>query len=310
MNTYLNKPDQNLLPWQVTGLTDGEGSFVYSITSRGKGLTGHKISLEFKVTQKTHSEGVLYGLQQYFGCGSVVIDNRKTDTKKFHINSLNSILEKVIPHFDKYPCLTSKELNYKDWKKISLIMSRKEHLTEKGMEEIKNIVSIMNKNRSFEDKYNHCKSFLGLSLQDSNYVINTNFSPYWVQGFLTGEGLFYIYLNDATINPSLELGQNNHDVAVLIALKKFFNGGYIKPKYNFNDLEQCKNSRSLNRFILRNTESIIEFVDQYPMLTRKQLDYVDWKKAVELKNKGLHKTAEGLALIHEIVSKMNSKRDF
>ena len=46
------------------------------------------------------------------------------------------------------------------------------------------------------------------------------------------------------------------------------------------------------------------------MLTRKQLDYVEWKKAVELKNKGLHKTAEGLALIHEIVSKMNSKRDF
>ena len=45
------------------------------------------------------------------------------------------------------------------------------------------------------------------------------------------------------------------------------------------------------------------------MLTRKHLDYVDWKKVVDLKNKGLHKTEEGLALINEIVSKMNSKRD-
>lgn len=118
MNRNFTKPNQILIPWQVTGLTDGEGSFVYSITNTGKGSTGQKISLEFKVTQKTHSEGVLYELKEYFGCGNVVIDNRKTDTKKFHINSLKLLLEKVIPHFDEYPCLTSKELNYKDWKKI------------------------------------------------------------------------------------------------------------------------------------------------------------------------------------------------
>ena len=121
--------------------------------------------------------------------------------------------------------------------------------------------------------------------------------------------MFYHYLNGTVINPYLELGQNSHDVAILIALKKFFNGGYIKPKYNFNDLEECKNSRSINRFIFRNTKTIIQFVDLYPMLTRKHLDYVDWKKVVELKNKGLHKTVEDLTLINEIVSKMNSKRD-
>ena len=49
-NRNFTKPNQKLLPWQVTGLTDGEGSFVYSICNTGKGLTGQKISLEFKVT--------------------------------------------------------------------------------------------------------------------------------------------------------------------------------------------------------------------------------------------------------------------
>lgn len=297
--------NKNLMPWQVTGLTDGEGSFVYSKDNTGKGPTGQKFSLEFKVTQKTHSEGILYELKDYFGCGNVVIDNRKTDTKKFHIKSLNLILEKVIPHFDKYPCLTSKELNYKDWKKICLIMSQKGHLNIEGMAEINQIILSMNKNRSFEDKYNHCKS----SLELSNNEVKYNLSPHWVQGFLTGEGTFYNYLNGTVINSSLELGQNSHDVAILIALKQFFNGGYIKPKYNFNDLEECRNSRSLNRFVFRDTETIIKFVDQYPMLTRKHLDYLDWKKIVELKNKGLHKTVEGLALINEIVSKMNSNRN-
>jgi hypothetical protein len=45
------------------------------------------------------------------------------------------------------------------------------------------------------------------------------------------------------------------------------------------------------------------------MLTRKQLDYLDWKKIVELKNTGQHKTEEGLTLIKEIISKVNSGRD-
>lgn len=308
-NTNFTKPRLNskLTPWQVTGLTDGEGSFVYSISKTG--LTNYKISLEFKVTQKTHSEGILYELKEYFQCGNVVIDNRKTDTKKFHICSLEFILEKVIPHFDLYPCITSKELNYRDWRKIAIMMKHKEHLNNKGIQKILDIVSQMNTNRSFDDKYNYCKSALGMTLDaNGKFLIKYDLPKDWVQSFLTGEGLFYIYSDGTNIQPSLELGQNSHDVAVLLALKKFFNGGYIKPKYNFSNLEECKNSRSVNRFILRNTETIIQFVDQHPMLTRKYLDYVDWKKIVGLKNAGLHKTVEGLTLISQMLSKMNSKR--
>lgn len=33
------------------------------------------------------------------------------------------------------------------------------------------------------------------------------------------------------------------------------------------------------------------------MLTRKHLDYTDWKKIVELKSNGAHKTEEGLNFI-------------
>jgi len=84
------------------------------------------VKLEFKVTQKTHSEGVLYELKNYFGCGSVVIDNRKSDTKKYHINALSDILAKIIPHFEKYPCLTSKFLNFKAFKKIAFIVKNKD----------------------------------------------------------------------------------------------------------------------------------------------------------------------------------------
>ena len=67
-------------------------------------------------------------------------------------------------------------------------------------------------------------------------------------------------------------------------------------------------SRSLNRYIFRDTKVIIDFVKEYPMLTRKQLDYLDWKKIVDLKSEGAHKTSEGLNLMKQIISKINSKR--
>jgi hypothetical protein len=314
------KPRDNelLMPWQVTGLADGEGGFNCSILNTRKGLTGKTVKLEFKVTQKTHSEGILYELKKFFDCGSVVIDNRKTDTKKYHVTALSHILEKIIPHFDSYPCLTSKNLNFSDWKKIVLIMSKKEHLTIKGMEKIIKLASKMNKGRSFEAKYEFCKSSLGMTiLPNGDIETKCDFPAHWIQTFLTGESMFYTYVSEKTsrgktyqgCDSSLELGQNSHDVAILLNLKKFFNSGYIKPKYNYDNIDECKNSRSVNRYVLRDTETIIKFVDQYPMLTRKHLDYLDWKKIVELKSTGAHKTVEGLELITKIISNVNSRRE-
>jgi hypothetical protein len=67
-------------------------------------------------------------------------------------------------------------------------------------------------------------------------------------------------------------------------------------------------SSSVNRFIFRDTNSIIGFVDKYPMLTRKYLDYLDWRKSIRLKINNAHKTKKGLELMKRITSKMNSKR--
>jgi hypothetical protein len=77
-------------------------------------------------------------------------------------------------------------------------------------------------------------------------------------------------------NLSLEVAQNSHDVSVLLALKQFFEAGYIKPKYNVNELEECLNSRSVNRYILRSPiEKLVKFLSDYPMKTRKILDFKD-----------------------------------
>jgi len=135
----------------------------------------------------------------------------------------------------------------------------------------------------------------------------------WVQAFIDGEGMFYNYISEKKtrnntylgVDSSLEIAQNSHDVAVLFAIKFFFDAGYLKPKYNVFYLSECKNSRSVSRFILSDTDKIIKFLDKYYLLTRKLLDYEDWKKIVAIKKTGAHKTSEGLNLMREIKERMN-----
>jgi LAGLIDADG endonuclease len=112
--------------------------------------------LEFKISQKKHSVGLLYEIKKFFGCGRINVDNNKTDTMKFVITNIDDLMNKVIPHFDEYTLKTSKCLNYLDFKKAVFIMNEKEHYNIEGINNLKKIKSNMNKARSFKDKFDYC----------------------------------------------------------------------------------------------------------------------------------------------------------
>lgn len=108
-----------------------DGSFVITSQKTNSKL-GRKINLEFKVTQKGTSIDVLYALVNYFDCGTVVINNRLDNTYKYHVTNLTDLLEKVIPHFDSYPLVTSKALRpyraHQDFKQVAHMKKQKLHL--------------------------------------------------------------------------------------------------------------------------------------------------------------------------------------
>lgn len=71
-NRDFSKPQHfKLDPWQITGFTDGEGSFICSILNSENGST--RVKLEFKIAQKSHSEGVLLEIQNHFGCAATPV---------------------------------------------------------------------------------------------------------------------------------------------------------------------------------------------------------------------------------------------
>lgn len=299
--------------WYITGISDGEGSFQITIqNNKGKGKTGYKPFLEFKITQKEHSTGILYEIKKYFKCGRINIDNRKTKTMKFVVTNNDDLLKKIIPHFEKFPLKTSKYLNYLDFKNAVLLISNKEHYEKKGIIKLKEIKSSMNKSRLFEDKYNYCWNNCILKLE-----------PEWVEGFIDGEGSFQCEINTInnknikdnsniynTISFSLQIKQSNHDVAILYAIKNFFSSGYLKPKYDIKNLEATKNAvRNTTALWIRNSEVISKFIDLYPLYTIKRLDYFDWKRLIMLKKEKRHLTKEGFTLMKNIKNTMNNNRN-
>lgn len=227
-------------------------------------------------------KGILLALQKYFGCGNIYIDNKKENAYKFSVSKIEDILYKIIPHLDKYPLVTSKNLDYADLKKIALLMKDKLHLNSEVMNEIILIKNNMNSLRTFEERWNYFQKIGPIKL------INE-----WVQAFVDGEGCFQFGIVN-TVNRgkpylalihTLEVAQSNHDVWVLVALIEFFGlrRGYIKPKYNLQNIDEAKKSRIVNRFIVNQHAVVTEFFDKYPLFTRKRLDYSDWKKLINLK---------------------------
>lgn len=305
-------PDWQLDPWYVTGLTDGEGSFGINVL-KTETVLGFKFVLQFKVTQKADSAGILYDLQRYFGCGSVVIDNRRDGTLKFQVQDLKSIINNVIPHFDQYPLVTSKWLNYNDFKSVALMLSDGQHQTEVGVKTIQGIKMQMNKGRTYQAKWNYLNDALHLKL--GTFKLN----PYWVLGFIDGEATWYVEMGlrgaNTRTNPyfavvaALEIAQSSHDVFVLEAIGHFFGGGAImNPTYDISSIDAAMSSRAVNRIKLRKPEPIIRFMNNHELLTRKALDYQDWKRLVDMKQAQVHLTKEGQQRMLAIKAGMNKGR--
>jgi len=105
----------------------------------------------------------------------------------------------------------------------------------------------------------------------------------------------------------LSISQSIHDIAVLDALKDFFGSGYVSPKVEGLSLNEIK---ELDRSFYYNStpETFIPFFDKYPMHTRKQLDYLDFKKFLELKRSQAYLTKDGYDEMYKLSSNMNSGR--
>ena len=139
-------------------------------------------------------------------------------------------------------------------------------------------------------------------------------NPYWLVGFTDGEGCFSISIfknktlkSGYQVFPEFVLTQGAKSLDVLEKVQSFFDCGKIYENKRYDN-----HIESLFRYCVRNKNDlrlkICPFFDKYPLQTAKKNDFLLFKQALQIIEKGEHLTETGFQTIQFISSQMNRKK--
>jgi hypothetical protein len=123
------------LPSYISGYVDGEGCFTVSISPRPALRVGWEVRPSLSVSQNGDRSEVLLDIQRYFGCGTLRPD-RSDRTVKWEVRSLSLLLDRVVPHFQRYPLRSGKQRDFELFADICERMARGLHRSPAGLSEI------------------------------------------------------------------------------------------------------------------------------------------------------------------------------
>lgn len=130
-------------------------------------------------------------------------------------------------------------------------------------------------------------------------------NPYWLSGFVDGEGTFYVGINKNDtmkihfqVLPEFRIVQHERDIKLLHALKKFFGAGVVRINHDTRYELRIRSLEHINKYV-------IPHFDKYPLLTQKKFDFFKFKEIVKLMNENKHLTVEGIKEILVIAARMN-----
>lgn len=136
--------------YYLAGFADGEGSFIVSLRQRPDHTLGWQVVLTFNVAQK--ESYILSQFKRYLGCGR--IQERKDGICYYVCANPQAIQEKVIPFFQRFEFRSQrKKKNFAVFCRIAEKVFKKEHLTQKGLNEIIRLREELNHGRGRTRKF-------------------------------------------------------------------------------------------------------------------------------------------------------------
>lgn len=291
----------NIDPNYITGFCDGEACFHLSIRKNNRYSIGYYVNPVFCITLHNKDLDLLKLIKEFFD-GIGLIRNQTKDLIEFKVLSIKD-LNVIINHFDKYPLMSKKRVDYLLFKEALSLIKNKQHLNLLGFNEIISIRAGMNKGlpESLRKDFSNI-----ISRSVPLYNLPDKLNPNWVSGFTEAEGCFFVkYIkkdNDKyQFILGLQITQSIRDNLLLKKLIYFFNCGRLEI-----------NRKIYNNYVVTRFSNIIEiiipFFDKYSIIGSKHQDYEKWKFISKLIDTKVHLTEEGIREIFLIKSKMNTSK--
>lgn len=159
-NSNLDKSDFSNNCW-LTGFTEADGYFgVKIVEAKPKSDTrkrsiSNSISIKYRLDLR-YLEGVNYmlmeSLSKFLFCKLSVYKTNKGEILSLSVSAIEKI-KFIVEYFNKYPLLSIKGKDFKDWEIVYNMMLSKQHLTDEGRLKIKSIQSNMNSKRKINLNY-------------------------------------------------------------------------------------------------------------------------------------------------------------
>ena len=188
----------------MTGFTDAEGSF--SIVK----IKNNNFKFFFRIRLHKDDINVLQEISKMLNVTSPFLDK---NSAVLQITKLTDIINIIIPIFNEIPLLTIKSLQFNIFKEAVYIKHNSKSKKESTLSDIdyKNIFELKNRMKNVMNLEN--KKYIQQTRIDNNSFI----TPYWLLGFVEGEGTF----GYRSLVPYFQICQHSRDVYVLDQIKIF-----------------------------------------------------------------------------------------
>jgi hypothetical protein len=287
-----NDEQFKLDPWFVTGFVDAEGSFSITVIKDPRYKAGYRVEALFSISLHKKDVRILELIQAFFGGAGKINFETKRNVVSYLIRSKKELAGILLPHFDQFPLITQKWGDYILFKEAFELISKDAHLTEEGL---KQIVAIKAKlNLGLSDKLKVVFPILP-SVYKPLCLEPVIPSPYWVAGFTSGEGCFYVKVSESSstksgsqVQLSFYITQHIRDKYLLSQLISYFEAGRLRDSYGKGWASyECSKFSDLKL-------KIIPFFNKYSIVGVKNKDFQDWCKIANLVETKDHLTEEGL----------------
>lgn len=301
-NVYENSLNK-LNPFWLTGFSDGDSTFTVKFKKRSN-LTW-QISPVFQIGLNIKDKDIIYKIKSFFNEIGIVSFDYENNKVYYTVNKIQDLNSIIIPHFQSYPLLSDKKIDFNLWSEIVKIMESKNHLNPEGFLRILSLKTILNRGLSIKltEEFPEIVHLSRPVLELSNDVINN----YWIAGFTAAEGSFSITINEKDgrklpqVRARFSIGLHKRDINLLTKIKNKLNIGNISQNnkeivsYEVGDINDI-------------SKTLIPLFDEYNLNNIKYLDFLSFKKVINIIKNKEHLTELGLNKIRLIKSEMNLRR--